>query len=129
MFALIADLVRGWGLPWSGAGFLIIAAMVIFVILRITLFLTLYLSYLLVCAIRWANYQLPGLIYTAEVGIYRLRERLKAALWISFILVGAWTWLYLDRASLEGEHLVGLERRVTSVVATWVGSETEGSKW
>ena len=128
MFALIADLVRGWGLPWSGAGFLIIGAIIIFVFLRVTLYLTLYLSYLLVCSIRWANCQLPGLIYSAEDGVYHLRERLKAALWVSFILVGAWTWLYLDRAKLEGEHLIGLERKVTAVVANWVGSGPDGSR-
>jgi hypothetical protein len=128
MFALIADLVRGWGLPWSGAGFLIIGAIIIFVFLRVTLYLTLYLSYLLVCSIRWANCQLPGLIYSAEVGVYQLRERLKAALWVSFILVGAWTWLYLDRTKLEGEHLIGLERKVTAVVANWVGSGPDGSR-
>jgi hypothetical protein len=122
MFALIADLMRGWGLPWSGAGFLIVAALLLFIILRVSLYLFLYFSYLLVCAIRWANLQPPGLIYAAEIGIYRIRARLKAVLWLSFLLVGAWTWLYLDRANLESERLVGIERKITSVVTTWVGS-------
>ena len=125
MFALIAELVRGWGLPWSGAGFLIIVAIALYFGLRVVLHVILYLSYLLVCVIRRANRQLPGLIYDAETAIDWLRGRLKAALWILFIVVGGWTWLYLHRATLEGEHLSGLERKVTSLVANWVGGEPE----
>lgn len=53
--------------------------------------------------LRRANRQLPGLIYDAEMGIYWLRGRLKAALWILVFLVAAgrgsiWT-ARLSRAS------------------------------
>jgi len=120
MFELIADLVRGMGLPWNGAAYLVIVAVVLFVVLKTCLKAALFCSYLLVYSLRRAKKELPGAIYAAEAVMHNVLTRLKAGLWIWIALVFGWMGLFLARGSLEGEKLVALERNVTTVVAGWV---------
>jgi hypothetical protein len=127
MFELIGDLVRGMGLPWSGAAYLVIVALILFFVSKIALNVALYSSYMLVFSLRRANVRPPAVIYAAETVMYNLLRRLRTGLWLMIALVVGWVCLYLARGSLDGEKVVALERHVTAVVASWVRASSGGS--
>lgn len=123
MFDFVADLVRGWGMPWNAIAFGIILGLFLFIAGRIILYVLLYLSYILVSSVRLAKLAPPAAIYVLEYFVDELRNRLLLFLFVWLVILGGWLWLFSERDTLKAQSLIGLERRMTGIAYSWIASE------